>query len=95
MCGDVNLFIREEEQEIEIMVAESNSRRKGIAKEALYLFMKYCFEKLNITTFTCKILDSNIISQHLFQSLGFKEIKYIQVFKEHILQLTLNKNYFY
>eukprot|EP00494_Astrolonche_serrata_P028415 UN28681 len=57
LAGDINLFIYEEtneedekdkdvkEQEkygeLNIMVAEEKSRRKGIAKEAIQLIMKY------------------------------------------------------
>jgi len=95
MCGDVNLFIRDEENEIEVMVAEPKSRQKGIAKESLFLFMKFCFNELKIDTFTAKILDTNPISIKLFDSLHFKKIKYVQVFQEYIYQLTVNKNYFY
>lgn len=45
MCGDVNLFLNDHDDrlaaEIEIMVAEPGSRRKGIAREALLIMMHY------------------------------------------------------
>lgn len=43
--GDVNIFLNDHEEphtaEIEIMVAEPRSRRRGLAHEALGLFMAY------------------------------------------------------
>ena len=45
MCGDVNLFFNDHEDrtvaEIEVMIAEHESRRKGLGREALLMFMHY------------------------------------------------------
>jgi hypothetical protein len=57
MCGDVNIFLSEADDEviededeakeiekigeIEIMIAEEKSRKKGIAKEALLMMIGY------------------------------------------------------
>ena len=41
MIGDVNLFLYSETTEVEIMIAESEYRRKGLAKEALELMLEY------------------------------------------------------
>jgi hypothetical protein len=51
MCGDVNIFLSETDEtedgkveiigEIEIMIAEEKSRKKGIAKEALLMMIGY------------------------------------------------------
>ena len=50
MVGDVNLYWNDHDEpntaEIEIMVAEKQSRRKGLASEALMLFMAYAATKL-------------------------------------------------
>ena len=50
MVGDVNLFWNDHEEEhaaeIEVMVAEPRSRRKGLAHEALQLFMAYAATEL-------------------------------------------------
>lgn len=50
MAGDVNLFWNDHDEphttEIEVMVAEQRSRRKGIAREALQLLMAYAAQQL-------------------------------------------------
>jgi hypothetical protein len=50
MAGDVNLFWNDFEEpntaELEIMVAEPRSRGKGLAQEALGLFMAYAVSSL-------------------------------------------------
>jgi hypothetical protein len=52
MCGDINIFLKsEKEGEIDIMIAENNSKRKGIASESVLLMMKYC-----IIIFNFKVL---------------------------------------
>ena len=50
MVGDVNLYWNDYDEpntaEIEVMVAEKESRRKGLAQEALTLFMAYATTEL-------------------------------------------------
>jgi len=50
MVGDVNLFWNDHDDantaEIEVMVAERSCRRKGVASEALQLFMAYAIRDL-------------------------------------------------
>ena len=50
MAGDVNLFWNDHDDggaaEIEVMVAEPRSRRKGLATEALNLLMSYAVTNL-------------------------------------------------
>ncbi|BDA41817.1 N-acetyltransferase 9-like protein [Coccomyxa sp. Obi] len=86
MCGDVNLYLNDVDDramaEIEIMVAEPGSRRRGIAREALLIMMLYGMEELGIRRFVAKIGDSNEPSQKLFQQLHFKEVGRSTVFKE-------------
>ena len=41
MVGDVNAFLYPETCELEIMIAEPSYRRKGLAKEATSLMIRY------------------------------------------------------
>lgn len=87
MCGDVNIFLNEKEAEIEVMIAEDESRKKGIAFEALNMIIEYSRKHLVIEKFVAKILDGNDASIALFEKLGFKKVKYVEVFKEHVLEM--------
>ncbi|KAG1664190.1 hypothetical protein FOA52_011368 [Chlamydomonas sp. UWO 241] len=93
MAGDVNLYFNDVEDrgttEIEAMVAEPGSRRKGIAREALSLFMAYAAAELRVTTFRAKILEDNAPSLSLFASLGFAETKRMAVFREVHMELAV------
>jgi RimJ/RimL family protein N-acetyltransferase len=95
MAGDVNLYWNDHDDpntaEIEIMVAEQQSRRKGIAREALTLLMTYAISKLNVTTFRAKIGDDNLPSQSLFKSLGYAQVSRSEIFKEVTLELSGNE----
>ncbi len=57
MSGDVNLYFNDPDDravaEIEVMVAEPRSRRKGIAREALQLMMAFAVARLGVTRFRC------------------------------------------
>ncbi|KAL9658777.1 hypothetical protein ABK040_005931 [Willaertia magna] len=101
MCGDVNLFLREDEEEennnnnskplkiaeIEVMIAEESSRRKGIGKEAVELMMQYGKQILGISLFEAKILETNLPSIDLFENkLNYKRIRYQKVFQEYVFQ---------
>eukprot|EP00775_Hariotina_reticulata_P012646 gene12646-12774_t len=94
MIGDVNFFFNDHDDhsvaEIEIMVAEAGSRRRGLATEALMLFMAYGISHLGITKFRAKIGESNIASVALFQKLGYKEVSRSSVFREVTLELPVN-----
>eukprot|EP00761_Pharyngomonas_kirbyi_P001880 gb/GECH01001884.1/.p1 GENE.gb/GECH01001884.1/~~gb/GECH01001884.1/.p1 ORF type:complete len:214 (+),score=64.10 gb/GECH01001884.1/:1-642(+) len=100
MCGDVNLFISLEEEsehkkigEIEVMVAEEQSRGKGIGTEAILLMMRYALEYLNIQYFTAKILENNHKSLYLFrEKLLFNEIEYVSYFNHYEFGVDLEKN---
>ncbi|KIY98693.1 N-acetyltransferase 9-like protein [Monoraphidium neglectum] len=94
MAGDVNLFLNDPDDrlagEVEIMVAEPESRRKGMACEALRLFMAYVVRELGVTRFIAKIGEDNAPSLALFEGqLGFKEVRRVQVFKEVHLELSV------
>ena len=87
LCGDVNLFLNDPDKptttaEVEVMVAEPRSRRKGVATEALAIFMAYAAQQLGITKFRAKIKEHNAASIALFTGLGFAEVKRVAVFGE-------------
>eukprot|EP01023_Acetabularia_acetabulum_P014942 TRINITY_DN17262_c0_g1_i1.p3 TRINITY_DN17262_c0_g1~~TRINITY_DN17262_c0_g1_i1.p3 ORF type:complete len:202 (-),score=34.66 TRINITY_DN17262_c0_g1_i1:162-767(-) len=96
MAGDINLFLNDHNDkktaEIDVMVAEQKSRRKGIAKESVLLMMGYGFKNLGLIRFVAKIGFSNYASQQLFSCLGFKEIDRNQVFEEVVFEFNVNKN---
>lgn len=91
--GDVNFFFNDHDDhsiaEIEVMVAEPGSRRKGIAAEALELFMAYGLQVLNISKFRAKIGESNGASLALFERIGYQEVSRSAVFKEVTLELPV------
>jgi RimJ/RimL family protein N-acetyltransferase len=90
MAGDVNLFLNKPEElstaEIEIMIAESHSRGKGLGKEAVNLMMVFGCQQLGITKFVAKIGESNEASLHLFRSLGFQDVSHSPIFQQ-VLQI--------
>lgn len=92
-AGDVNFFLNDHDDrsiaEIEIMIAEPSSRRKGIATEALQMFMAYGVSALGVMKFRAKIGEDNSSSLQLFQKLGYQEISRSAVFKEVTLELAV------
>eukprot|EP00890_Picochlorum_soloecismus_P005625 jgi/Picsp_1/6063/NSC_03417-R1_protein len=90
MVGDVNLFWNDHDDpncaEIEVMVARKSSQRKGLATEALRLFMAYAVQHLFVSRFRAKILETNSASQQLFSKLGFKEVSRSEIFKEIVYE---------
>lgn len=81
--------------EIEVMVAgnalicqftgciDPKSRKKGIAREALLLMMRYGTQHLQIEHFVAKILQENEPSQKLFASLNYVQTKFVKAFGEY------------
>eukprot|EP01018_Ginkgo_biloba_P037555 Gb_30105 [translate_table: standard] len=96
MAGDVNLYMNDIDDlctaEIEIMIAEPQSRGKGLGKESVSLMMAFAIEHLDIHKFQAKIGESNMTSLHLFRSLGFKDVGYSEAFKEVTLELLVDEN---
>lgn len=94
MAGDVNLYLLDANAEelgvedavvaeLEVMIAETGSRRKGIATDALWLMMAYARVHLNVTVFVAKVLDGNGPSLKLFEDgLGFQEYRRVKAFGE-------------
>ena len=69
--------------ELNLMVAEKHSRRKGIAEEAMRLFTEYMLIELkDLKILVAKIQISNAPSIALFEKLGFTEWKRIECFNE-------------
>ncbi len=107
MCGDVNAFLTMEEEEeeekngtstkqvvvaeMEVMIAEIKSRRKGIAQEAVILLMNYIQRELNVQKFQVKISKENESSLKLFkEKIGFEYYKYNECFGEYHLIYPTN-----
>ena len=92
MCGDINIFINDEHVgELNIMIAEEKSRKKGIATETLQLIIDFSIKKLDIKTFVAKIQSDNVDSIKLFKKAGFEETEYIESFKEYTFMLEVKQ----
>jgi len=93
MAGDVNLFFNDDEDpscaEIEVMIAEANLRRRGLAREALTLLMRYAMTTLGTTKFVAKIGEVNEPSLKLFEAIGYERVAFVEAFNEHTLTLDL------
>jgi RimJ/RimL family protein N-acetyltransferase len=95
LVGDVNLYISETEDlqnqgEIEVMIAESSARRKGIASEALQLMMNYAKTAHNISEFIAKIKMDNKPSITMFERLGFSLHQKNEIFEEVVYRKALD-----
>ncbi|KAG8692384.1 hypothetical protein FRC09_011226 [Ceratobasidium sp. 395] len=96
MVGDVNLFLKDtetedgavkREAEVEVMIAEKEHRRKGLAQETLGLFLNYATQEqsglaLSPYQLVVRISSSNVPSRTLFERLGFVVSKEVAVFDE-------------
>ncbi|KAH7291116.1 hypothetical protein KP509_29G001100 [Ceratopteris richardii] len=95
MVGDVNLYMNDIEEpftaEVEIMIAEPDCRGKGLAREAVQLMMTYAIKCLNISKFRAKIGDTNLVSLHLFRTLGFRDISHSIVFNQVTLEVLVEE----
>ncbi|ORY87636.1 GNAT domain-domain-containing protein [Protomyces lactucae-debilis] len=110
MVGDVNMFLHEydgsEEShdvedgcymgELEIMIAEAGSRRQGLGRSAMLLFMAYILKHQSQIVSTGKLVclrvkigKDNVKSLALFEGLGFSKYKYVEIFEEHELRLQI------
>jgi len=94
MAGDINLFIHQSTDgsqyaELNVMVAEEASRRKGLATETLQLMIDFARTKLELSKFVAKIQTDNESSLRLFGKLRFEETEYVEQFKEHTLTLEV------
>jgi RimJ/RimL family protein N-acetyltransferase len=95
LAGDVDIFFDEENNgELNVMIAEKYSRRKGLAKEAVLLIMRWALISTKVSQFVAKIQIKNEPSIFLFQSFGFKETSRSEVFNEITFHLDVNQNMF-
>lgn len=85
MVGDVNLFLSDGFGELELMIAESNWRRRGLGQEAVRLMLFYAVNFICLEHFQVKISRSNKASLAFFEKLGFVRESYSGVFDEHTL----------
>lgn len=92
MAGDVNFFLNDLDDpraaEVEVMVAEPASRRKGIAREALGMFLAWGRAELGLTRFVAKIGLGNAPSRALFESIGFSVKEVCEAFEEVHMELA-------
>jgi RimJ/RimL family protein N-acetyltransferase len=59
--------------EIGIALTESGFRGKGLAAEAMQLLIDYAFGELGLHRIWARIIEDNLPSIHLFESLGFRQ----------------------
>ena len=95
MIGDVNIFLHDRDDpgnaEIEIMIAEKQFTRKGIATEALSIMMIYGAKCLGVHRYFAKISESNVASMSLFSKLGYREVNYVAAFQEYEFELLVTE----
>lgn len=56
-----------------LVITSKTHRGKGYAKDALHVFIKYCFDILNLHQLYCDIHEENTSSVQLFESCGFEK----------------------
>ncbi|MCB9205602.1 MAG: GNAT family N-acetyltransferase [Flavobacteriales bacterium] len=74
--GCIDLFEFDQHNQragVGILIAETENRKRGHAKEALNLLTNYCFEVLNLRQLYCHIPVDNEASLRLFSTCGFEE----------------------
>lgn len=91
MIGDVNIFFTEEGSELEVMIADSRFRGKGIGKETVCLMMRYADEVLHRKDFHVKISADNEKSLTMFKKLHYDVSRFIEVFGEYTLSFDYAK----
>jgi RimJ/RimL family protein N-acetyltransferase len=95
IIGDVNIYFNQENQrggEIEIMIAESDCRHRGLGREALQLMIYYGVSQLKMNSFTAKISLKNQASLKLFKSLGFLAVGTSEYFQQVEMVLNVNES---
>lgn len=95
LVGDANLFIQQPEEEenhhiaeLDVMIAEVEFRKRGIASKAIELLMEFAQSELGISRFVVKILQENQASISMFTKLGFQFVRKQEAFGEVVYQLV-------
>lgn len=90
MVGDCNIFFHAHESdeelrcaELDIMIAESSTRRSGVGSQATCMMMLYGYNFLGVKRFYAKINVKNEASQQMFIKLGFNESNFVECFQEY------------
>lgn len=98
LSGDVNLFFNVPEEphtvEVEVMIANKQSRGRGLGVESLQLMMAYAAQHLGVTTFRAKISLANATSLRLVEKLGFKQVSRSFTFNEVTYDLSVDSDTF-
>ncbi|KAI3630620.1 hypothetical protein MIR68_012055 [Amoeboaphelidium protococcarum] len=108
MIGDVNIFLHKEQRdegsdtndsnqeeqvgEIEIMIAESAARKRGIGRLCVKMMLLYAWRNLQVKRVMAKVGENNVGSLALFRNLGFTQCSYSKVFKEYTFELNLTED---
>ena len=75
--------------ELEVMVAEPASRRRGIARESLLMLMRWVGDSVpGVSEFVVKVTNENEASLQLFKGLGFRVRRVLDVFEQTELRLS-------
>lgn len=75
--------------ELEVMIAEPERRRQGLARESMLLFIHWLQQTVPaVEVLVVKINDDNAPSLRLFESLGFVLHKHLTVFEQTELRLS-------
>ncbi len=76
--------------ELEVMVAEPASRRRGIARESLLMLMRWVLENVpGVSEFVVKVTNENVASLQLFKGLGFRVRRVLNVFEQTELRMSV------
>lgn len=91
MIGDTNIYFTDPNDlttgEIELMIAESGHRGRGLGKEVINLMIDFCRQVIGVQTFVAKIKKTNEVSLHLFSKLGFQLVSESEIFAEKTFEL--------
>ncbi|XP_040827133.1 N-acetyltransferase 9-like [Ochotona curzoniae] len=92
----VNLFFTDPGdptlREVQVIIAESSCRGKGLGAEAALMMLSYGVTKLGLTMFEAKIGQGNEPSLRMFRKLHFEQVALSSVFQEVTLRLTMSES---
>ena len=88
MVGDLNFFIDGNSAEINLMIAEKQYRRMGIAATALTMGMHWMVQHKGIQKFIAKIDADNFQSINFFKKLNFQQTGEVNIFNEILFEKT-------